>query len=487
MRVTARIAALPAALLVAGCARTLPGGVRCPADGGPPWREYRSSHFLVDTDLERPAAAALVSQMERFHALIVRAFAGGPAEVPGKIRVVAPASEAQYRDLAPLHILGYQKGVGYGETLVAFHPEAPGKAPQIVAHELAHALSWHFFLRQPRWFAEGIAQFVQTVAVDDARFGQAVGLVPHGPAGRISTAWAVRASALIAWTGASDPYEPDRHHFTSWLLYHWLWNQRPGQLADFQARLADGQDPGRSWAAAFPQFDPKAPDALDRLDGALDEHRRRGEFVYLKLEAQWDPSFVEVPLSSSHVHLLLLQAALSGARSGAMEVAEALREDPLCPWAVALEKHPDRESRIADLRRALAARPGDWRGWIELAWGLGEPKDDAVRAEKEAALRRALELNPDSPAANNELGWLLATSGRGRQALPFANRAVDLQPGRAAYVDTLALVAFRLGKCPEALVLQERALRLAGMDSETYSRRLEEYRSACRARDPLGP
>jgi Flp pilus assembly protein TadD len=88
------------------------------------------------------------------------------------------------------------------------------------------------------------------------------------------------------------------------------------------------------------------------------------------------------------------------------------------------------------------------------------------------------------------LAALLAAKGQNKEALPLANRAVDLAPWDPACIDTLAAVAAGLGKCAEALVLQRRAVSLidaarnpislaaiAGEDA--FTKRLREYEASC--------
>jgi tetratricopeptide (TPR) repeat protein len=125
---------------------------------------------------------------------------------------------------------------------------------------------------------------------------------------------------------------------------------------------------------------------------------------------------------------------------------------------------------VGALRAAVRARPADWRGWL----ALGQA---APAAEREAALRKAVELNPQSASAQNALAWLLVTSDRVRDALPIANRALDLAPWDANIVDTLAEVAARLGKCREALQLEKRAVATA--PSDRMRKRQAEIEQRC--------
>src|SRR6266851_3377515 len=64
-------------------------GFRCPAKGGAEWREYRSKHFVVDTDASRFKVELLVAQLERMHVLELQALFGEQVEIPGRVRVLA--------------------------------------------------------------------------------------------------------------------------------------------------------------------------------------------------------------------------------------------------------------------------------------------------------------------------------------------------------------------------------------------------------------
>ena len=64
----------------------------------------------------------------------------------------------------------------------------------------------------------------------------------------------------------------------------------------------------------------------------------------------------------------------------------------------------------------------------------------------EYALRRAIALQPDCHEAMNSLGYLWAERGRNlREARRLIDRALELDPGNPAYLDTLAWVLFKSG------------------------------------------
>lgn len=78
----------------------------------------------------------------------------------------------------------------------------------------------------------------------------------------------------------------------------------------------------------------------------------------------------------------------------------------------------------------------------------------------EAALRRAIFLNPDHHQALNYLGYMWAERGRNlREAKTLIERALDLNPGNPAYLDSQAWALFRMGDAASAEPLMSEAIR----------------------------
>src|SRR6267143_1268852 len=160
----AEFAALAAAVLLCAPAAAR-AGFRCSAKGGPGWREYRSKHFVLDTDLKPEAVERLVRTLEKMHALEVQALVGEQVELPGHLRVVALSDPGDYRELiGSANVGGYFKVTSLDEPVIVLPVVGFEADPETVAHELAHYISWYLYPRQPRWFSEGLAAFVQTVA-----------------------------------------------------------------------------------------------------------------------------------------------------------------------------------------------------------------------------------------------------------------------------------------------------------------------------------
>ncbi len=447
---------------------------RCPARGGAAWREYRTKHFIVDTDGGAQQAQAFLRQLEHMYGLVLQALVGEQLELPGRVRVLALADQTDFTEIAGQRNVDgyYTTNTLFGEPTILLPLRILQDNPEGVAHEIAHHVSYFLFPVQPHWLREGLAEWVQTVAALPAEKAMAhIGShIVHGAvamsggmAGSIPVnlvSWLnfdsrpMPAVELLAWDGRDRDTAGARGHLWSWVLYHWLWNERSKAFADYQKRLADSADPQAAWRAAFPEFDPASKEAMAKLDDELDRYRRRGRFAFFKVEAESDTRFTESDVSSTDLHLMHFMVRDWPREASQREelqravLDEALAEDPGNPVALYVHMRWAKQVDVSALRAAVNARPRDWRGWLELGRA----------AEEEIALRKAVELNPDNANAQNDLAWALVKAGRAHDALPIANRALDLAPWDPIIVDTLAEVAARLGKCREALQLEERAV-----------------------------
>jgi Tfp pilus assembly protein PilF len=126
-----------------------------------------------------------------------------------------------------------------------------------------------------------------------------------------------------------------------------------------------------------------------------------------------------------------------------------------------------------EIHAALAVHPGS----IDLAIGLvpeltkaGHKKDADELYERVVAVHEGLcKQYPDSPWSRNNTAWLCVRCRRDLDAaLAHAQKAVQLEPDNAAYLDTLAEVHFQKGDKAKALELIKKCVEL---DAEyTYFR-----------------
>ena len=469
-------------LSLAACAHA-PRGQSCTLPGGDSWRELQSRHFIIEVAKWRQEPAKLVMAFEQLHAAVVAALIAEPVEIPARVRVIVLPDRLDVEDLVGPDQLAVFWVSRLGEPTILMSAEDVDALPQLVAHELAHWISYYLFPRQPRWFSEGLAQFVESVAKVDKEGRRWAGGSPLSGwgAGNIKL---TPPESLWAWKPA---FLDDSLYVTSWVLYRFLWNERSAQFTEFQRRLSAGDPPKDAWRLAFPEWEPKSG-KLRLLEGELEHYRRhsRGLRWEIKL-GEVDQQFVSTAASRSQIHLLLLDYQLSRAnrllhKSIRRAVAEeALREDPQSPLAVAELASLENSPLLPAMRAAAAARSTDGVAW----YFLGRTAEQPV--ERESALRQAALLWPDGAVALAALAVFLASSGRAGEALPFANRAVELAPWSPDVVAALALVAMKLEKCREALLLQARAVEVAenggvgamASDEQVLRRDLSEYRRQC--------
>jgi Tfp pilus assembly protein PilF len=157
-------------------------------------------------------------------------------------------------------------------------------------------------------------------------------------------------------------------------------------------------------------------------------------------------------------HLLGLLLLNQGDRAGARAAFSAAKAaDPrfldadlsLAQVDVLEKKWDDARNRLEALSSSsITAR--EWLGVIALAQG------DYARAT--ALFRKVIESEPDNAKALNNLAYLLAEHGkRPDEALKYAQRAVELNPDRPDYSDTLGWILYEKGLYPEAIQYLERA------------------------------
>jgi len=128
----------------------------------------------------------------------------------------------------------------------------------------------------------------------------------------------------------------------------------------------------------------------------------------------------------------------------------------------------DLERAIADLRQVVALAPELAGAHFNLGLALSRLGRDHAE-EALAELRRAYELNPDAPGVNNALCWLYALLQRPQEAMPFCDRAVELDPSGDAY-DSRGVARAQLGDIEGAIADFEAFLDALADDPEALAR-----------------
>jgi tetratricopeptide (TPR) repeat protein len=476
------------ALLVSSSTACLgPRLAQCPSEGGKPWLELESDHFVLQTDLPPEEAQKGVEYLERTRAAMLAAAwpAALKLEMP-RLTVHVLADPSQFERIFPRRVGGVFSRSGDEPFIVLAGPPDTWEqrftglsetTSSTVKHELAHYLSSYFLLRQPRWLAEGLAQFLETLQLSkDGRtavLGQphlhavsAMKILLDGVDRGVIEDFTMKDVA--DWEGSSENYadwEISGRYAGSWLLVHWLYNTRPQEFAELQNQLAQGNDPRIATKSLFPEFYTRA------IHRTLLDYVQHGKYEEITVKVPVGAlSSSERVLDDAEVHvirakLVLLAATMAEQGSEARlklaegEINEVIRQDPQGLFALS-EKIADAppDQRLPLARAAVEAHPHEEEAWVMLARALG--KSEAARAEREAAYKKALEYAPKSVRAANELAWHYVILKRYEEAFPLAQRAANLAPWNSAVLDTYAVAAAGLGRCADAILAEQRAIDL---------------------------
>jgi hypothetical protein len=435
---------------LAGCA-TVPRTFQCPAAGGPPWRQLGGDRYVLRTDLPADDAAELLGRVERMRGAVAAGLPGGAPESSGRVEVVAFRTVEEFRPFAPEASFGYYIRYEGGAPRIVVPGEIGSWQRAMLAHEITHDLLSRTYKRQPRWFVEGLAVYMESVEVSGDGTRVTVGKPPRLRMERAKET-SVWAKELLAWDGTPGVHPGVDYYASSWLLVHWLVHVRPDAFDLLRGHLARGDDPAVAWRAALPEFDPGSTASMAKLDAVLDLYVK-GQLGTSTVQAEAIPvvGYTEQAIPTAEVHGLRLALWQFGPsrREGVLraEVAETLAEDAAHPTALEYLGVLDRMEPAPLARRAVAGHPSDPRAYTFLARSLTGPGEGA---EREAAYRKALELSPRNPAAHFNLGQELQASGRAEEAIPYLRQAVQLAPWSTQVLAGYAGALADLGRCDEA-------------------------------------
>ncbi len=87
----------------------------------------------------------------------------------------------------------------------------------------------------------------------------------------------------------------------------------------------------------------------------------------------------------------------------------------------------------------------------------------------EVEFRKVLKADPDNAGAMNYIGYMLADANlRLEESLDLITKALDIEPGNGAYLDSLGWVQFRLGRLEDAEKNLRRALEKTPRDPTVH-------------------
>lgn len=392
---------------LAACGAAVPP---VPGKGGPPWIEVTSDHFTVWTDADRSSARELIQRMENLrHVIAGVAF---PSMAGGRIQVFALRDDGEVSAFAP----------SSNAAAVAITAQAPLWQPAImlpvfsnlqvgdrtVAHELTHAVSFGAVHHQPRWLAEGMAKFFETVRLDTDRGAADVGAAPDYRGQPMRMAHLVPISKLFLWRDVSE--HETNEYSTAWGLFTYLINVHRDELVHYLQLLhtagtwrreATPEHAEQLWREAFPSL------PLSQIDTELREWLVTGNHIVMHFNVQFhDWPSTERALGDADVYAArgVLAATMAGRIPEARSAASAaLAVEPSNVLALLLAARLDRKDITLEQARAMTdAHREDWRAWWFFAHAVASDSGDFAQfASARTTACRLFGQNPALIAPSN--------------------------------------------------------------------------------------
>jgi tetratricopeptide (TPR) repeat protein len=460
------------------------------------WHKVTTRHFELYTDLDEETAVEAAKELEKTRdALITAAWPAFafPDVVRTQVFVLSNGLDFERflgRRLWGLFVPGTRPAFYLYGPPSRWSPRATMNqvAPSsVLRHEMTHQLAAAVFRRAPRWFKEGLAQFLETVQITPDSKSIVVGRTNRDARAKFYADRTVTLKRTLEWSEPiADLAENEVHalYGTSWAFFYWLYNNRQQPFSRYQLALAKGFSSKKAWDAAFPGFNP------DVYDTILYDYSVHGQAAVDTLPLRTSAPSIDVKaMSAADAHGVRARIAFIGAsmvkedeRKGRLseanaELKKALALDPTCVEALLLATSRESETLLDAVRAAAKAHPEDSR----IHALLGDLLND--RDEREAAYRRAVQIDHDDPQVLDSLAKLLLGLRRADEAFPLALRATMRAPHDFNVMATFAETLFQRGRCHDAVEQQQLAADRAS-EAETSAapilQRLEIMKAACK-------
>jgi hypothetical protein len=390
-----------AVVAAAACGAAVPA---VPGKGGPAWTELTSEHFTVWTDGDRAEVRELIQQMEQLRQVVVGVTF--PWVLRGRTLVFALRDDDELTAFSATEqprASATMAGAPLWQPVIALSAGSHVQASdRTVAHELTHVISFAAVHHQPRWLAEGMADFFQTVQLDVDRGTADVGRAPEVRGQPRRMAHLIPVERLFAWQEITA--HEDREYSTAWALFTYLINRHRDELVRYLQLLheagkprskATAEDVAQLWREAFPSL------PLAEVDSELRQWLIAGSHTVMHFTVQlrtWPVT--ERTLDDAEVYAArgtLCALVANRPAEARSDAAAALALDPGNVPARLLVTALDHAPVTADQARAMtAAHRDDWRAWWIAAVTLSHAGADA--REVANARTAACQLFAQNPA-----------------------------------------------------------------------------------------
>jgi hypothetical protein len=361
-----------------------------PSKGGPPWVEVTSPHFVIWTDSSEARGRVLAQQMEDYRRIVVGVlFANGEPKAPPTL-VLALRDAEEVGAYVPKEFIAYASGGGtLFQPVIVIAADTDEADNHIFVHELTHAISFGVIPQQPKWFAEGLAGFFETVRSRPGSNAVEIGRPLDYIVARLRAHRPTPTEMVLA---CDQPRcMGDMYYATTWATFAFLASTRTTKLFEYIQRLgAIGQDESlraaerTAWSEVFPDLPP------ERLDHEVEAWFASRTGIVIRYPIKSEKVVARArPLTDGDALAargILRWLFTPDALETRAELDAALAADRTQLLARLLDTSIMGSVSVKDAREATTAHPDDWRAW----WLLGRAArtgPDAIEArEKLCAL-----------------------------------------------------------------------------------------------------
>jgi hypothetical protein len=354
--------------LLAGCPARA-AVPKLPSQGGPAWIELQSDHFTLWTDAKPERARTLMRQIEHLRQVLI-AIGFDNATDLSRSMVFALGSRSEALEFIREGMRAYAVSsfnAPIRQPMMVMPADFDGDDAHVITHELIHVVTGNLIPGQPRWFAEGMAEFFASVGLDPDKAVVEVGRPSPEIVRTLRNYRPLPVAQMLACTGG-DCTNWD-FYVSAWAMFAYLANQRTQDLIAYTTRLyalpvtPEGRD--QAWRETFPDLTPAT------FDHELRKWIAYGKYGVRRFELKLaTPTFAERTLNDTDVLAAraTLRQIITGRRVAQVpdELTAALAADPTHLLAQLVREGFHQETTVEEMHRLTAAHPDDWRSWMLL-------------------------------------------------------------------------------------------------------------------------
>ncbi|HXI43835.1 MAG TPA: tetratricopeptide repeat protein [Bryobacteraceae bacterium] len=439
------------------------------------WLKLTSSHFELYTTAGEKKGREAILFFEQVRDFFGKARGNAKPVTTAPVRIIAFRSDKEYKPYRISESADAFYLDGYDRDYIVMRNITEESYP-VAVHEFTHLLIKHAGIEVPIWFNEGLADVYSSLKP----MGKKVligSLIP----GRIyplqQNKW-IPFDALTA-VDAKSPYYNEKvragiFYAESWALVHMLFlsDQYRAQFNKLMAALASGLPASTAFWQTYAK-------TLEQVQQDLEQYMRgtrfNGMLFDIKLEKSAEEPDIE-PASELESGMVLADLlALTSKRDAAKEAYGALAQANPKRWEVeeGLAQLAWRGRNLEEAKKhfARAEELGSTNPRMYFDYSMVLHQTDGQDISAIAALKKAIELDPEYQDAHYYLAFSLMNDGKYQDALDHFKKVKHIKIEQAfAYYHGMAYCDYQQEKWDDA--------QKAGEAARKYARQPQDIASA---------